>query len=69
MLSERKSNSKLTDEVSDFIFYCPDDDEKQFKIIFDSGSLKKDDVWHLCDKCNSKPEFQNHRISIEKLDS
>jgi len=69
MLSERNSNSKLTDDVSDFIFYCSDNNEKQFKIIFDSGSLKKDDIWHLCENCNSKPEFQNHRISTERLGS
>lgn len=69
MLSERKSNSEPSDEISYFVFYCSDDNEKQFKIIFDSGSLKKDDIWHLCKNCNSKPEFQNHRISTEKLNS
>ncbi len=69
MLSERKLNSEPHDKDSNFIFYCTDNNEKQLKIIFDSGSLKKDDIWHLCDNCNSKPEFQNHRISTERLNS
>ena len=67
MISEKKLNAESHNKDLGLVFYCIDNNEKQFKVTFDSGSLKKDDVWYLCDECNSKPEFQNHRISMEKI--
>jgi len=53
----------------DKIFSCPDDDIKEFKIRFDSGSLKRDDTWLLCKKCERKAKFKNYRVKVESLEA
>ncbi|KEQ56137.1 hypothetical protein AAA799E16_01312 [Marine Group I thaumarchaeote SCGC AAA799-E16] len=50
------------------VFYCDDTNPKKFKIQFNSGSLKKDDTWFLCDVCNQKSAFRSFRISEILLD-
>ena len=40
-----------------------------YKVTFDSGSLKKDDVWLLCETCNLNPVFKEFRISCKMFES
>ena len=47
--------------------FCNDDNQKVFEIEFDTGSLQKEDVWHLCKNCSLKPEFKYHRIRIRGI--
>jgi hypothetical protein len=41
---------------------CNDDNPKIIQIKFDTGSLKKNDIWNICSICNQKPEFAYYRI-------
>ena len=50
-------------------FICDDENTKEFKVIFDSGSVKSGrDVWILCCECNSKSVFRDHRTLTEKIE-
>ncbi len=49
-------------------FECNDSSPKIYEIEFDTGSLQKNDTWHLCESCSQKPEFLKFRLSITKKD-
>ena len=46
---------------------CNDENPKIIEIEFDTGSLQKKDVWHLCKYCNLKLEFTKHRINEKQI--
>ena len=46
-------------------YTCKDDNPKIKQIEFDTGPLKKQDIWNICETCNQKPEFSNYRV-VEK---
>ena len=48
-------------------FICNDTNPKIIEIEFDTGSLQKNDVWHLCEFCSKKHEFQKFRLNIKNL--
>ncbi len=51
------------------VFSCKDHNPKIIKVEFDTGSLQKKDEWLLCKNCSNKPEFQKHRVNIERVNS
>lgn len=46
---------------------CNDDNQKVIEIEFDTGSLKKQDIWKLCAKCKLIKKFQKFRIKTRNL--
>lgn len=48
-------------------FICNDANPKTIEVKFDTGSLQKDDVWHLCESCSEKSEFQKFRLNVKNL--
>jgi len=50
------------------LLVCKDDNQKIIQIEFDTGSLKKKDVWAICKICNQKPEFSQYRIYEKNID-
>ncbi len=54
-------------QLTDHNFICNDDNPKIIEIEFDTGSLQKNDVWHLCEFCSQKPEFQKFRLNMKNL--
>ncbi|WP_457759889.1 hypothetical protein [Candidatus Nitrosopumilus sp. bin_32a] len=48
-------------------FTCKDNNPKIIQVEFDTGSLKKKDVWTICTICNQKPEFSKYRIKEKKI--
>lgn len=41
---------------------------KVIEVVFDTGSLQKEDVWKLCKDCCLKPEFRHFRIHEKRLE-
>ena len=41
---------------------CKDTNPKIKQIEFDTGTLKRKDIWEICSICNQKPEFAYYRI-------
>ncbi len=61
----------ITDEgcghlISHYLI-CNDINPKIIEVEFDTGSLQKNDVWHLCKFCSQKSEFQKFRLNIKNL--
>jgi len=48
-------------------FICNDINPKIIEVEFDTGSLQKNDVWHLCEFCSQKYEFQKFRLNVKNL--
>ena len=48
-------------------FICNDTNLKIIEVKFDTGSLQKNDVWHLCTFCSKKYEFQKFRLNVKNL--
>ncbi len=48
-------------------FICNDTNSKIIEVEFDTGSLQKNDVWHLCKFCSQKYEFQKFRLNVKNL--
>ncbi len=47
-------------EMIQFVF--KNKSQKIIQIKFDTSSLKKRDIWIICEACNSKSEFLKFRI-------